>query len=129
MKRDIKTLEQNYVDMRNQLLEKGFTEEEIAQYFYAKLSGDNFDEKLFPNKILTGIISAIGIANFIALYMYVSQQGGFYSVFVTCGIGSFLLAGKSLKLHHDNRLMRDAHYEMLENLETTVADRQKKYTR
>ena len=78
MKRDIKTLEQDYVDMRNQLLEtgateeeiaynfyaemrnqlleKGFTEEEIAQYFYAKVSGDKFDEKLFPIKISTGTI-------------------------------------------------------------------------
>ena len=61
--------------------------------------------------------------------MHASYQSRFHLVFLMCGIASFLSAGMSLKLHHDNRLMRDAHYEMLENLETTVADRQKKYTR
>lgn len=122
-----KNIDQNYVDMRNQLLETGATEEEIAQYFYYKLRERKVNGELFLDLfcIIGSAIFGIGLFRDMAIN---SQDNAKSVIYGIIGIGNLSVIAMSATDYLRARLVKNDCRQIFGNIEYVARDRQKQKT-
>lgn len=127
MKEDRERLEQSYLDTRNQLLAKGFTDEEIAQYFYAKLRERKVNGELFLDMfcIIGSAVFGIGLFRDMAINSQDTAKSVIYGII---GIGNLSVIAMSAKDYLRARLVKNDCRQIFGNIEYVARDRQKQKT-